>query len=100
MKKIPVKNCLECCNYDACEDFEDGDCPLDKNQSSVNGLHISHGLIMTVEEWAEFFGMSQSSIRTTICQDGTLDKLFARRVERELKKMESDTNAVGGCESI
>ena len=24
MKKIPVKNCLKCVNYDACEDFDDG----------------------------------------------------------------------------
>ena len=88
MKKIPVKNCLKCVNYDACEDFEDGDCPLEKKQSPINGLHMSHGLIMTVDEWAKFFGLKKSSIRTELIKEGSLDKMFAYKVGQELKKLE------------
>jgi hypothetical protein len=87
MKKIPVKNCLKCVNYDACEDFEDGDCPLAK-QSPINGLHMSHGLIMTVDEWAKFLQLKPSSIKATLIKDKSLDNLFAYKVERELKKLE------------
>ena len=86
MGKIPVGNCLKCKNYDACEDFDDGSCPKAKQVAS-NGIFISHGLIMTVKEWASFLGMSENSIRVTISKEGTLDKLFARRVEKELKKL-------------
>ena len=86
MDKIPVENCLKCKNYDACEDFEDGSCPKAR-QPALNGIFISHGLIMTVEEWAKFFGLSPATVSQTISKEGTLDKLFVRRVEKELKKL-------------
>lgn len=87
MKKIPVKNCLKCVNYDACEDFEDGDCPLEKKQSTVDGLHLSYGIMMTVDQWAEFFGVKPCSIRTELSKNKTLDKMFESKVARELKKL-------------
>ena len=80
----PKRNCLKCKLYDACAIFDDGRCLLLERKGVEK--HECYGFLMTAPQWAEFLGISASSVNKA-ARDGKLDELFERCAKRDFDKM-------------